>query len=161
MMGTLSFRPPERYMVRDKCRSLSDKERSRVFNMYIDDKHSVDYITRYLNSNKAIIEEHLFSTGKNKKFGKTKVVGIIGFEKQTAYWRYESEILESLDPKYDPNELKDLFIFPLVRFMVALKLFQCQKIILHYHNQRMQQANLQVKEQFLHYTKNMDYQQSL
>ena len=106
MMGTLSFRPPERYMVRDKCRLLSNKERSRVFNMYIDDKHSVEYITRYLNSNVAIIEEHLFSTGNNKKFGKPQIVGIIGFEKQTAYWRDEYQIMVSLDPKYDPNELE-------------------------------------------------------
>ena len=105
MMGTTAIRAPERYMKRDKCRSLGQKERTKVFDMYIHGKYSVEYIVLYLNTNKAIVEEHLFSTGNNKNFGKPHIVGIIGFEKQTPYWPKESDIWASLDPKYDANEL--------------------------------------------------------
>jgi len=105
MMGTIAVRAPEMYMKRDKCRYLNQKERNKVFDMYIDSKYSVEYIVSYLNTNKAIVEEHLFSTGKNKQFGKPRIVGIIGFEKQTAYWPKESDIWASLEPKYDENDL--------------------------------------------------------
>lgn len=105
MMGTMAVRAPERYMKREKCRTLNQKERSKVFDMYVYSKYSVDYIVRYLNINKPIVEKHLFSTGNNKNFSKPQVVGIIGFEKQTAYWNTEHDILESLDPKYDADTL--------------------------------------------------------
>ena len=107
MMGTTAVRAPERYMKRDKCRVLNQKERNRVFDMYIHGKYSVDYIVRYLNTNKAIVEEHLFSTGNNRKFGSPEVVGVIAFNPRTAYYPKESDIWASFDPKYDPNELTE------------------------------------------------------
>jgi len=94
------------YQSKDREREVTQYEKNTMFHVFIHDKKSVPEISKLFNLPTPRVEKVLFAKGNYKPYDMPSLREIIGFSKQTAYWETEQELIESFEPKYNPEDLK-------------------------------------------------------